>query len=156
MVINQCTGRASGNPRRSLVSSARCTWKPPSASNSAPSVTLCPEGKQTHIWTHIPLCCLQHKCRNVHLSLTWQDCTDAHIIANARRTATKTTQFSHSVMRSLLFQLCVRGDRALPLKRPRRWPQDGLFCSPRWELVYSRWFHLLIAPANRKCNIYGV
>lgn len=43
--ISQCTGRASGNRLHSLVSSARCTWKPPSASNSAPSGRLCPEKK---------------------------------------------------------------------------------------------------------------
>lgn len=54
--ISQCTGRASGNRLHSLVSSARCTWKPPSASNSAPSGTLCPEKKhpEAQISIHDP------------------------------------------------------------------------------------------------------
>lgn len=44
--VSRCTGIASGNRLRSLVSSAHYTCKPPLASNSAPSGTLCPKKTQ--------------------------------------------------------------------------------------------------------------
>ncbi len=57
---NRCTERASGSPRRSPVSSARCTWTPPAAACSAPWGERCPAHKHSN--TVIMKTCLMQKC----------------------------------------------------------------------------------------------
>lgn len=111
--------------------------------------------QNTHFNTHPKtlLRCPEHNCSIVNLSFVHSAGLYRSInYCKRMRKRLKITQSSHYVEHSLLFQLCVHVDRAFPLMRPRRWPLDGLFCSPGWELGYLRWFHLLIMPADTECN----
>lgn len=63
--LSRCTGRASGSPRRSPASWARCTWTPPVVLYSGPSLECCPGwGRRGHT-SYIPELCVKPHCNHI-------------------------------------------------------------------------------------------